>query len=584
MPNCSECAKTLENINVKCAKCDKYYHSNCIGGYRTGDLKNFKFICKNCCNFDLPTSSEEEKSESDDDIIILEPEEPEKPVQAQTKPVIDVKMPVQATQKPTLEPKMPVLEAEEKPVESKLHQTPKPSPELSSMPVPGKTSENLPVKPVLQAQEDSSDCDTDTETIPESMPEPVEDLESECLPKKHYFLKPRQTENISEKSEKAAEKPEETISNSLLDQNPDFSDESSDFSDESIPDFDFFEEEPKSPEKSPNKSPKETPKKLPKKKSKCDDDKCEALVCFGPDKDEIHWIQCDNCEKWFHMDCIGMKPGQIPDEQVWKCKRCRKIITNPIDLMKKSPKSPVKSSEILARPSKPKLESSSKVKSREIETPKIPPETKSPENSREIISPVKSCENLAIMKSWKITSPPLKSREIDSPLVRLVSKSGNSSKSNKIMKSSQISSPVKSSENSKVANYEAEIRKGDWPIDCIKCEKPWGNLKRFKLHMIDHWSFDNFLCPICETYTNRYRPHFLEHLQFHIDGKSKIYNERKKLLISKNISLASPEEMNMYNKVKLHKCTLSNDSSKDFVSEVICKPGKPAVLKQRKLW
>ena len=527
MPNCSECAKTLENINVKCEKCEKYYHSNCIGGYRTGDLKNFSFVCKNCCNFDLPGSSEEEKenqSESDDDIIILEPEEPEKPVQAPSNLIVEAKMPVQATQQTTLDPKRPVfepivakrsenkpvLEAQEKHIQSKT-ETPKSMPELSKMPEPESTIEKLPVlepvEPVLQAQEDSSDCDTDTETIPDTMPEPLPDtLESKYLPKKQYFLKPRQNENISENSEKVAEQPKTEQKTSNMDQNPDFSDESSDFSDESIPDFDFFEEE--------QKSPKKSPKKLKKKKPKGDDDDCEALVCFGPQKDEIHWIQCENCEKWFHMDCIGMKPGQIPDEQVWKCKRCRKINANPSDLMKETPMKP---SEILA---KPNLEVSSEVKSCNIKLPK---------KLRDITSPVKLHENSAIAKSREIISPlksreclsPMKSRQIDSPLVRLVSKSGNYSKSNKIVKPSPISSPVNLSENAKVANYEAEIRKGDWPIDCIKCEKPWGNVTRFKLHMIDHWSFDNFMCPICETYTHRYRPRFLEHLQFHIDGKSK---------------------------------------------------------------
>ena len=36
-----------------------------------------------------------------------------------------------------------------------------------------------------------------------------------------------------------------------------------------------------------------------------DDEQCSAKHCLQPTGDDISWVQCDKCEKWYHLLCIG---------------------------------------------------------------------------------------------------------------------------------------------------------------------------------------------------------------------------------------------------------------------------------------
>ena len=36
-----------------------------------------------------------------------------------------------------------------------------------------------------------------------------------------------------------------------------------------------------------------------------DDELCSAKKCLRPLGDDINWVQCDLCEKWYHLLCIG---------------------------------------------------------------------------------------------------------------------------------------------------------------------------------------------------------------------------------------------------------------------------------------
>ena len=38
-----------------------------------------------------------------------------------------------------------------------------------------------------------------------------------------------------------------------------------------------------------------------------DDEICSAKRCLQPTGDDINWVQCDKCEKWYHLFCIGKK-------------------------------------------------------------------------------------------------------------------------------------------------------------------------------------------------------------------------------------------------------------------------------------
>ena len=38
---------------------------------------------------------------------------------------------------------------------------------------------------------------------------------------------------------------------------------------------------------------------------------------------EVSWVQCDRCELWFHMKCIGVNEQDFTDDDEYICTRCR---------------------------------------------------------------------------------------------------------------------------------------------------------------------------------------------------------------------------------------------------------------------
>ena len=38
---------------------------------------------------------------------------------------------------------------------------------------------------------------------------------------------------------------------------------------------------------------------------------------------QVHWVQCDGCELWFHLHCIGLKPEQVSEDEDFICKTCK---------------------------------------------------------------------------------------------------------------------------------------------------------------------------------------------------------------------------------------------------------------------
>ncbi|XP_033647980.1 lysine-specific demethylase 5A-like isoform X1 [Asterias rubens] len=54
-----------------------------------------------------------------------------------------------------------------------------------------------------------------------------------------------------------------------------------------------------------------------------DDEQCSAKHCLQPTGDDISWVQCDKCQKWYHLLCIGMtqEPG---DDEEFICRPCIK--------------------------------------------------------------------------------------------------------------------------------------------------------------------------------------------------------------------------------------------------------------------
>ncbi|XP_040580156.1 lysine-specific demethylase 5A [Lepeophtheirus salmonis] len=55
-----------------------------------------------------------------------------------------------------------------------------------------------------------------------------------------------------------------------------------------------------------------------------EEEDCSAKPrCLKPTGKEVHWVQCDGCEKWFHLHCIGLKPEQVKEDEEFICKDCK---------------------------------------------------------------------------------------------------------------------------------------------------------------------------------------------------------------------------------------------------------------------
>eukprot|EP00096_Caligus_rogercresseyi_P011047 TRINITY_DN422_c0_g1_i1.p1 TRINITY_DN422_c0_g1~~TRINITY_DN422_c0_g1_i1.p1 ORF type:complete len:1514 (+),score=534.84 TRINITY_DN422_c0_g1_i1:112-4653(+) len=55
-----------------------------------------------------------------------------------------------------------------------------------------------------------------------------------------------------------------------------------------------------------------------------EEEDCSARPkCLKPTGKEVHWVQCDGCEKWFHLHCIGLKPEQVKEDEEFICKDCK---------------------------------------------------------------------------------------------------------------------------------------------------------------------------------------------------------------------------------------------------------------------
>merc|ERR1712200_10594 len=57
------------------------------------------------------------------------------------------------------------------------------------------------------------------------------------------------------------------------------------------------------------------------------DDDCSAKnpKCKRPTGKQVHWVQCDKCELWFHLFCIGLKPNDIKEDEDFNCKFCKGV-------------------------------------------------------------------------------------------------------------------------------------------------------------------------------------------------------------------------------------------------------------------
>lgn len=50
-----------------------------------------------------------------------------------------------------------------------------------------------------------------------------------------------------------------------------------------------------------------------------DDDECASKRCTKPVADNVVWVQCDACEKWYHTECCGMDPEEVVEMETFHC-------------------------------------------------------------------------------------------------------------------------------------------------------------------------------------------------------------------------------------------------------------------------
>ncbi|KAF2350829.1 JmjN domain [Trinorchestia longiramus] len=93
---------------------------------------------------------------------------------------------------------------------------------------------------------------------------------------------------------------------------------------------------PKKPTVTPSKPSKAVPGPASKKKpvtaatssssstsSSDDEDVCAAARCKIPVGSAVDWVQCDECNGWFHYVCVGLKHTDLREDEDYICVICR---------------------------------------------------------------------------------------------------------------------------------------------------------------------------------------------------------------------------------------------------------------------
>ena len=39
--------------------------------------------------------------------------------------------------------------------------------------------------------------------------------------------------------------------------------------------------------------------------------------------DEVNWVQCDTCEQWFHLLCVGLGEDEVAGNEEYQCFMCK---------------------------------------------------------------------------------------------------------------------------------------------------------------------------------------------------------------------------------------------------------------------
>merc|ERR1712241_1305697 len=55
----------------------------------------------------------------------------------------------------------------------------------------------------------------------------------------------------------------------------------------------------------------------------CSARQCGYPKCKRPTGKQVPWVQCDKCQLWLHLFCIGLKPSDIKEDEDFNCKNCK---------------------------------------------------------------------------------------------------------------------------------------------------------------------------------------------------------------------------------------------------------------------
>lgn len=70
-----------------------------------------------------------------------------------------------------------------------------------------------------------------------------------------------------------------------------------------------------------------------------DDGPCAAEPCMEPDSDKVVWVQCDQCQKWYHIVCIDLDANYVKRIKTYGCKQCL-MVNNTLPSSAQCPNKP----------------------------------------------------------------------------------------------------------------------------------------------------------------------------------------------------------------------------------------------------